>query len=190
MAAQKVISLFGLYDLSIKYPTDTLGSWVKVNYVNQAQYKGSVSEVEQDGDDARQGVFYHTQKGTVTVKAAEVTMAVLEKVSGTSVVSGATTNPLAASGMAEILQFQTSKELTPPYVSLRATINGRRPDGSVGTCTAYWYRTTVQTAFETLPDAAYGKLDEVTLTFEAFQSPVDENNAALAVPSFGRIEVF
>lgn len=190
MAAQKLISLFGLYDLSIKYPADPVGAWIKVNYVNQAQYKGSVTSVDQTGDDVRQGVFYHTQKGMLTVKASEITMAVLEKVSNTSVVSGATTNPLAASGTAEILQFQTTKELTPPFVSLRATINGRRTDGSIGTCTAYWYRTTVQTAFETLPDAAFGKIDELTLTFEAFQSPFDENNVALAVPSFGRIEVY
>jgi hypothetical protein len=188
--AQKEISLFGLYDLSVKYPTDPSGQWVKINYVNDASYKGSVSTVDQLGDDARQNVFLHTQKGTVTVKAEQVVTAVFEKITGTVVRSGATTNPLAVSGQAEILDFQTLAELTPPYVSLRATINGTRPDGTRGTCTAYWYKCNVQTAYESFPSPAYGKIDEVTLTFEAFISSNDENNSALTVPCFGRIEIF
>jgi len=189
--ATKQISLFGLYDLSVKLPADTANTWVKVNYITDASYKGAVSTVDQTGDDALKGVFYHTQKGTVTAKASEVTMAVLEKISGHAVRSGATTNPLAQSGTAEIIDMQTLEELTPPYLSLRATINGRRPDGTLGTCTAYWYRCTCTTAFESFPAPAFGKINEVSLTFEAFQSGFDENNVALTTGDcFGRIEIF
>lgn len=188
--ANKEISLFGLYDVSIKYPTDPANSWVKCEFVTDATYKGAVSTVDQTGDDALQGYFYHTQKGTITVKCSKLTMAVMAKTSGNTVTSGATTNPLAVSGTAEIMEFQTLSELTPPILAVRATINGRRSDGTLGTCTAYWYKTQVATSFESFPSPSYGKIDEITLTFDAFISQADENNAALTVPSFGRVEVY
>lgn len=188
--AQKEIVLAGLFDVSIKAPTDPSGQWVKIPYATDASYKGSVSSVDILGDDALQGVYYHTQKGQITVKANQLATEVMAKISGNTVSSGNTTNPLAGSGTAEIMPFQTLGELTPPIVAVRATMHGTRPDGSQGTLTAYWYRCTCQTAFESFPSPSYGKLDEVTLTLNAYYSLFDENNVALSEGSFGRVEVY
>jgi len=191
MAATKVITPFSLRDLWIKLPTDAPGAWTQVVGINQAQYKGSVTEVEYYGDDTRLGVFYHTQKGTISAKASMLSLNIIEKVTGVSASSGTTTySGLVGSGVAvEVKDMQTIEELLPPRVAVRASMVGRHPDGTGGFVVAVWYSCTVMSAWETVPDAAFGKVDEVTLNFEAFASTLDENGAALTKKSFGRIEV-
>jgi hypothetical protein len=189
MATSAKITPFSLNDLYVKLPADA--SWVQVPGINQAMYKGSVTAVEYYGDDKRLGIFFHTQKGTITAKASITSLPVIEKISGNSASSGTTSySAVVGSGTAtQNILLQTQGELTPPVVCVRASMRGRHPDGTIGWVVVTWFNTLCQTAYESFPSADYGKVDEISLMFEAFQSNVDENNSAIPVAAFGRIEI-
>lgn len=183
MPLSKQGPVFSLQSVYVKAPSDAAGTWVQIPSVTQAQYKGQVSEVELTGDNVYQGVLRHTQKGTITVKASQLAMAAIDKVTGNGSASVNTAN-----GSTEYLTFGTASELNPPLLAVKAVMPVNRTNGTTGSVTAYWYSTQVSWAFTDFPGASYGAVSDIVLTFECFRSNDDENNVPLTTPAFGRIE--
>lgn len=183
MAGTKTVAAVGLRDVQVATRLTTAGSptWLDIPGVNDASYKQAVSEIDQWGDDTLLNTFYHSQKGTISVKTNYLAMAVLEKLSGSTVTSsaGIESIPIGALG-----------ELNPPHVSVKATIQNAVTDtGASATIRAFFYNCTVKTVFESIPEAAHGKLMEVTLNFNVYSSATSETGATLSEPAFGRLEL-
>lgn len=186
MPASKVATGFGLRDVAIAVvPTNpnTNPTWIDVPSVESAAFKLNVEEVEQYGDDKYQGTFYHSQKGTITVKGNKLSMRVFEMLSGTSVVT---------SGSKESLYFGTDKELLPPRVMVRGIVPVRYEDGTTGEMTVYWFNCDCKTVYDSLPGGERAKLAEVNLMFNSYASDKDERGNAIPVEvgsAFGRFEL-
>jgi hypothetical protein len=183
----EVFTGFGIHDVNIK-KWATTDNWVDIPGVISASYKGSVSEVEQTGDDNVIDYWRYGQKGQITVKASKIAMKALERVTNT----GDTGANVVSAADHQTISFGLDDDLMPPYITVRGVVRGRNATGQNIWMVVYWYKTMVKTAFESFPDGAYGKINELTLTFDVMQSTVDENNVALAEgkQSFGRIEVW
>jgi hypothetical protein len=183
MAGTKKVAAVGLRDLAIAARLTAVGTptWIDVPGATDASFKLAVSEVEQWGDDVLLGTFYHSQKGSISAKASYLAMEILEALSG---------NTVRSSGGAEIIDIGTAAELTPPRVSVKAQVaNARHDDGTTAVITAYFYNCSVKTVFESIPEAALGKLLEVTLNFNVYNSSTDEKGQTLSQAAFGRLEV-
>jgi hypothetical protein len=155
-----------------------------------AAYKGEVSEVEQLGDDQRLGVFFHTQKGVITAKCSIATVAVLEKISGVNAsVSAVGTGPNNSGQTVDAIDIQNLSELLPPFVTVRASVKGRKTDGTSGYMYMYWFKCLCKTVWESTAGGSYGKITEPTLTIETFSSSTNELGVALTNGNaFGRVE--
>jgi hypothetical protein len=190
MASTKQFTLFGLHDLHVKLPADLNTAWVQMVGASDAAYKGEVSEVEQLGDDQRLGVFFHTQKGTITAKCSIETVAALEKLSGVSAsISAVGTGPNNSGQSVDALDIQNLSELLPPYVTVRASVKGRKTDGTAGYMYMYWFKCLCKTVWEASAGGSYGKITEPALTIETFSSAFNELNVALTNGNaFGRVE--
>lgn len=186
MTATKIATGFGLRDVAIAVvPTapDTTPVWIDVPSVESAAFKLNVEQVEQFGDDRYQGTFYHSQKGTITVKGNKLSMRVFEMLTGTTVTSDA--------GM-ENLYFGTENELIPPRVMVRGIVPVRYEDGTTGQMTIYWFNCDCTTVFDSIPGGERAKLAEVNLTFNSYVSTTDERGNALPASvgsAFGRFEL-
>ncbi len=181
MAGTKVATGIGLRQLQIAARLTTPGTvaWIAVPAATDASFKMAVSSVEQWGDDQLQNTFYHSQKGTITCKASYTTMAVLEALSGNTVVS--------STGVGEVISIGTLAELTPPHVAVRAVVaNARRNDGTATTISVIFYNTSAATVFTDIT-ASTGTLQMMTLNFETYTSDRDENGAPLANSAHGRL---
>lgn len=174
---------FGLRDVAIAtVPTSpgTPPNWIDIPAVESAAFKLNVSEVEQYGDDQYLGTYYHSQKGSITVKATKLSMQVFEVLSGNSV---------GSAGGAESIFFGTTDELIPPRVMVRGITPVRLEDGSVGEMTSYWYNCDVKTVWDSLPGSERAKLVEVNLTFNSYISDQDHEGNPLSSPAFGHFVV-
>lgn len=174
MAGTRIVTPFGLRDVAVALPVTTPGTeptWVDVPSVESAAFKLNVSEVEQYGDDTYQGTFYHTQKGSITVKFNKLSMAVFELLSGNVV--------RTVSGREE-MYFGTEKELIPPIVLVRALVPYRdETTGQPGEQTVYWYRCTVKTPWDNIPGGERAKLGENTMMFDSQASRVNHRGEAV-----------
>jgi hypothetical protein len=190
MPSVKQNTLFGLRDLHVKLPGDPGTGWVQLVGAEDATYKASVSNVEQTGDDAILGEFYYAQKGTITAKASISTVAVLEKVSGVAArISQPGTGPNNSGSSVDVTDIQNIAELTPPFVSVRASTTARKADGTSGVTYMYFYKCLCKTVWESAAGGSYGKMTSPTLTIDTFTSTHDELNAALTNGNaFGRVE--
>lgn len=162
-----VIQSFGAEDVAIKLPSGTADVWTDIPGVISAEYKASVSEVDVWGDDVYIDTWYHSSKGQLVVKCAQFAMRVFEMISGTDAVS---------SGSYEKIQMQTDGQTTPPTVAVKFKAKCRTAAGTDGYVTTIFYRCRVHTAWESVPGGAHGKAGELTMTFTALRSTVDENN--------------
>jgi len=179
-------SVFGLNDVAIK-KYGTADTWVDIPGVTTATYKHTVSEVEQTGDDDVIDYWRYGAKGQIVVKASKIAMKALERVtspgdSGSNVVSTASY---------QAISFGKDAEYIPPYLCVRGLVKGRSA-GENCWMVIYWFKTVVKTAFEAFPEGAYGKLTELTLTFDTLQSDKDDAGAALVGDNqcFGRMEIW
>lgn len=180
-------SAFGLADVEIAKYSDTAGisgAWKDVPGVTQANCKMSVSTVDQMGDDQRIHVWFHSQKGTVSIRATQASLIVLEMMSGNDVSSSPT-------GFENLL-FGTNKELEPPEIVLRA--KARTKDNPRDWATVYFFRGVVHTAFEDVINFQLGKELEVTWNVELLPSTRDEKGQSLSAVwgvdyAMGRLEV-
>lgn len=184
MPASKVATGFGLRDVAIAtVPTapNTDPAWIDVPSVESAAFKLNVEEVEQYGDDVYQGTFYHSQKGTITVKGNKLSMRVFEMLSG---------NTVSSSAGKESIYFGTEAELLPPRVMVRGTIPVRYDDGTTGSQYVYWFNCDVKTVWDSLPGGERAKLAEVNLMFNSYASSQDERGNTLpgGIRAFGRTE--
>lgn len=170
---KSTFSAFGLKDVAIcAVPTApaTTPVWIDVPAVESAAFKLDVGEVEQWGDDKYLGTFYHSQKGSITVKANKIAMNVLEALSG---------NAVTSSGSQERILFGTEDELFPPRVMVRGTTTIRLEDGTVADMVCYFYNTSVKTVWDGLPGSERAKLTQVNLMFNTFASTQDEKGDAV-----------
>lgn len=187
MAGTKVVSGFGLRDVAVADVPTTGGTsptWMDIPSVESAAFQLNVEEVEQWGDDKYQGTFYHSQKGTITVKSNKLAMEVLEKLSGNAVSTG--------SGGEESMYFGTDLELIPPRVMVRGIIPVRNEDGTAGEMTVYWFNCDVKTLWDNAPGGERAQLVELELQFNSFPSDQDEQGDALTggvTHAFGRFSV-
>lgn len=183
MPAQRIATPFGLRDVAIAVipaAPDTTPVWIDIPSVEAAAFKLNVEEVEQYGDDRYQGTFYHSQKGTITVKGNKLSMRVFELLTGTSVTS---------SGATESMYFGTEKELIPPRVMVRAIVPLRLEDGTPSEMTIYWFNADVKTSWDSIPGGERAKLAEVSLMFNSYASTKDERGNTIPVEvgsAFGR----
>lgn len=185
MAGSIIATGFGLRDVAIaaipEAPSST-PTWIDVPSVESAAFKLAVEEVEQYGDDKRQGSFYHSQKGTITVKGNKLSMRVFEMLSG---------NAVTTSGAKESIYFGTEAELLPPRVMVRGIVPVRLEDGSVGTQTVYWFNCDVKTVWDSIPGGERAKLSEVNLMFNSYPSATDDEGNAIpgGITAFGRMDI-
>lgn len=184
MAGTKIATGFGLRDVAIAaVPTspNTNPNWIDIPSVESAAFKLNVEEVEQYGDDIYQGTFYHSQKGTITVKGNKLSMRVFEMLSG---------NTVTDSAGRESIYFGTEAELLPPRVMVRAIVPVRYEDGTTGSKYIYWFNTDVKTVWDSLPGGERAKLAEVNLMFNTYASDRDERGNPLpgGIRAHGRIE--
>lgn len=169
MAGSKTTTGFGLRKVELALrPTapNATPTWVAIPSVESAAFKLNVEETEQWGDDKHQGTFYHSQKGTITVKGNKLSMRVLELLSGNTVTS-------AAGGKEKIL-FGTDKELIPARVMVRGVTPTRNEDGTVGEMVTYWYNCDVKTVWDGIPGSERAKLAEANLMFNSYASETDD----------------
>ena len=181
MALASVMTGFSLEDVAVAtYPTSggTAVTWVDVPAVIEAGFQFDVGEVEQWGDDTLIDVYYHSQKGTITVKGTKISAAVLEKLSG---LTGSTYSSV------EYIDIGQTAELRPPYVMVKAKIPARTSSGTATYMTAIWYKTTVKTVWNSIPNAKRAELQEVTLEFRTFASSTDHHGDALSASVHGRL---
>jgi hypothetical protein len=182
MSATKKVASVGLRTLEIcpRLTAPGTPAWVDVTGATDASFKMAVSEVEQWGNDVLIGTFYHSQKGTISAKASFQTLAVIEQVSG---------NTARSSAGVETIDIGTAAELTPPRVSVRATVkNARLENGNVATVTVVFYNCSVKTAYEDIA-MSLGKLQEMSLSMNTYVSSTDEAGAPLTNACYGRIDV-
>lgn len=184
--AQKVVTTFGLRDVALaarpSAPAST-PTWIDIPSVESAAFKLAVSEVEQYGDDTYRGSFYHSQKGTITVKCNMLSTKIFEMISG---------NTVTSSGGVEKMYFGTVGELIPPRLMVRAIIGYRdETTGAAGQMTVYWFNCDVKTPWDSIPGGERAKLGENTLQFSSYASLVDEKGDTISGTeyAFGRFEV-
>jgi hypothetical protein len=183
MAGTKVATGIGLRQLQVAARLTAPGTvqWIAVPAATDASFKMAVSTVEQWGDDQLQNSFYHSQKGTITCKASYTAMAVLEALSGNTVVS--------STGAGEVISIGTLAELTPPHVAVKAVVaNARRNDGTATTISVIFYNASAATVFTDI-SASTGALQMMTLNFETFSSTLDENGNPLTNTAHGRLVI-
>jgi hypothetical protein len=180
MAAAAEGIMFSLFDLAVRKATDTPSEWVDLPYAMEATYKGSHQVVDIYGDDSYQDSLHFNPKGEITVKCTKVTMAVLEKVTGSTSTSSA--------GNDEILGG-VAGEMSPPNLCLRAKARWIKNDGTKGDAVVTFYKVKTATAFEGLFTLANGKTCDLVLNFTASSSTTDENGAALSEAAFFKLVV-
>jgi hypothetical protein len=183
MAGTKVVAGLGVRDFKIAPRLVAPGTpgWIDVPGVTEASFTMGVSEVDQWGDDTLYNTFYHSQKGTLAVRATFLALGVIEALSG---------NPVTSSGSAESIDIGSQGELTPQRVSLRITVeNMKTRDGATASMTTYLYNASVRSVWESIPRASLGALQEITLNFNVYNSDTDETGAALTDSAFGRVVV-
>lgn len=183
MAGSKVVAGLGVRDFAIAPRLSAPGTpaWADVPGVTEASFTMGVSEVDQWGDDVLYNTFYHSQKGTLAVRASFLALGVLESLSG---------NTVTSSGTVERIDIGRANELTPTRLSLRVTVeNLKTRSGNTAVMTTYFYNASVRSVWESIPRATLGALQEVTLNFNVYSSDTDERGAALGQAVFGRMEV-
>lgn len=184
MAGTTIATGFGLRDVAIAaVPSapDTEPVWIDIPSVESAAFKLNVEEVEQYGDDKYQGTYYHSQKGTITVKGNKLSMRVFEMLSG---------NTVTSSAGKESIYFGTEAELLPPRVMVRGIVGVRYENGTTGEMTVYWFNCDVRTVWDSIPGGERAKLAEVNLMFNSYASDKDERGNAIPFGSaFGRFEL-
>ena len=118
------------------------------------------------------------------------TVAALEKLSGVSAsISAVGTGPNNSGQSVDALDIQNLSELLPPYVTVRASVKGRKTDGTAGYMYMYWFKCLCKTVWEASAGGSYGKITEPALTIETFSSAFNEMNVALTNGNaFGRVE--
>ena len=156
-------------------------SWINIPGVEDASYKQEASEVLQYGDNKLLGVFFHSQKGVMTVKATQMSDRVQEVLSGVNA---------SISAVTEYMYAGTDSELNPPYVVIRATIPIRMAASGINANGFFYvFKALVKSAYEMSEGGAYGKLLVPTYTFTALAATQDEMGNALPVGvgfAFGR----
>lgn len=170
---------FGLQRLDIaELPTgpNTTPVWHRIPLIEQANFKLDVKDTELWGDNAFQGSFYHSAKGTITAKANQLALDIVERLTGVTASSD-------ASG-GETIFFGTSKELLPPRVMVRGIVPARVQDTQPGRLTVYWFNADVKTVWDGAMSFERGKIAEVNLAFNTYSSEVDEKGNAVS-PSAG-----
>jgi hypothetical protein len=183
MAGTKVVAGLGVRDFQIAPRITAPGTpvWRDVPGVTEASFTMGVSEVDQWGDDVLYNTFYHSQKGTLAVRASFLALAVLEALSG---------SPVTSSGAVEKIDIGRASELTPTRLSLRVTVeNLKTKDGNTAVMTTYFYNASVRSVWESIPRATLGALQEVTLNFNVYASDTDETGATIGQATFGRMEI-
>lgn len=175
MPASKRVTTFGLRDVAIaaipSAPAST-PTWTDIPSVESAAFKLAVSEVEQYGDDTYQGSFYHSQKGTITVKCNQLSTKVFEMISGNTV-------DTSVAGT-ESMYFGTEAELIPPRLMVRAKVGYRNEvTGAAGEMLVYWFKCDVKTPWDSIPGGERAKLGENTLQFSSYSSTQDEKGDPL-----------
>lgn len=183
----KTVTAFGMRDLQVALPPGTPGTeptWVDVPSVVSAMFKLNTQEVEQWGDDIYQGSFYHSQKGTITVKFNKLSLEFFELITGNTVTSAASV---------ETIHFGTNLELIPPFLVVRGK-TAYRDDatGLQGMMTIYWYKADVKTPWDNFPGGEFSKLAEPTLQFNTYPSALDHKRDPIPVAyetAFGHCEV-
>ena len=177
----KTASGFGLRHVAVAARPSTPATppvWIDIPAVTAASFILEVEEVEQYGDDQLLGVFYHTQKGMITVTSTKI---------ATDVIAAVTGNAIVTSGAAETLPIGTEAELIPPRVMVRAVVPVTYEDGSAGEEEAVWYNCTVKTAYESMPGNTRAEIQNVNLSFRTFRSSQDENGDPLTIAAHGKM---
>lgn len=188
MPATKTGTTFGLRDVQIALRPSapaTTPTWIDIPGVESAAFKLDVGEVEQWGDDVYLGTWYHSQKGSISVKGNMLSLRALEVVSGNTVFSAAGT---------EKIYIGTDLELTPPRIVVKAQMAYRSQAGVASYAYVYWFNCDVKTIWETMPGGERAKLGELTLMINSYASTQDEKGDTLAVASgattaFGRLDI-
>lgn len=183
MAGTKVVAGLGVRDFQVAPRLTAPGTpaWTDVPGVTEASFTMGVSEVDQWGDDVLYNTFYHSQKGTLAVRASFLALSVLEALSG---------NTVTSSGDVESIDIGRASELTPTRLSLRVRVeNLKTRDGDTAVMTTYFYNASVRSVWESVPRATLGALQEVTLNFNVYASSLNEMGAPLSEDTFGRMEI-
>lgn len=183
MAGSKVVAGLGVRDFKIANRLTSPGTptWIDVPGVTEASFTMGVSEVDQWGDDVLYNTFYHSQKGTLAVRATFLALQVLEVLSG---------NPVTSTGGPETIDIGRASELNPSRVSLKVVVeNMKNKEGDSAIMTSYFYNASVRSVWEAIPRASLGALQEITLNFNVYASDTDEEGNPTDEAVFGRTEI-
>lgn len=182
------ITGFSITDLAIAaVPTvgNTTPTWYDVPLIEEAMFKLDVKQAELWGDDKYVDTFYHSPTGVITAKVNQMSLSILERLSGVDGVS--------SGDGAQQVYIGTQAELRPPRVMVRAKIPARFDDGTFGEEVIYWFKCSVTTLWDSSPGNSRGKIQEINWKINVFSSETDERGDALPAQcdgsAFGRMDV-
>ena len=180
MAAPTKISTFTLTDVAVApRPTAPASTptWVDLPGAESSAYKGEVQEVEQYGDDRLLNTWYHSPKGSLTIKMTQQDADAIAALGYVVDKDAATSKTTIWGG--------TAKELIPDRLMFRAKMPYRNEvTGAVSNAMVYFFNCTAQPV-DGLGSAERAKVGEITIMAKVMPSEIDEKGDAVPAEAEG-----
>lgn len=161
------------------YTDGGAATWVEIPVVGGSTLDITRTPAEvRDGRGFLQYTWFHTLSATVTIRAKEWSMRVLEMISG---------NPVSSAAGVDFIEFGREEELTPPTVRFRLQCPLVDEDGGNSAKRMLVYLYKVQCSFPSIgmEEVTPG---EVTIEGNCLRCDDDDQGAALAKDCFGRLQ--
>jgi hypothetical protein len=162
-----------------EYSDGGAATWVLIPVVAGSTLDISRTAAEiRDGEGFLQYTWFHTITATLTIRAKEWSMRVLEMISG---------NPVSSAGGVDWIEFGRDEELSPPTVRFRLQCPAVDETGTVTGKYMYVYCYKVQCSFPSvgMEEVTPG---EVTIEGNCLRCDDDDQGNDLPGDVFGRIE--